>query len=107
LRRTNSAQRRKVEDAKRLVQLALGDAVRPDHPRGQKFVPMAKAEPVEVRSEAVYVLSLGEVAALLNISRAEVQRMTATGRMKSLLVGGLSVMVTTIEVERVLGERYA
>jgi excisionase family DNA binding protein len=107
LKKLNSAQRRKVEEAKRVVQLALGDAVWPDPPGGQKFVPIAKSEPVVVRSEAIYVLSLGEVAARLSISRAEVERMTASGRMKSVLVGGLSVVVPTSEVERVVGERHA
>src|ERR1051326_7147044 len=80
LSRSRSGQCRKVEEAKRVVELALGDAVRPDHAPVEKFVPMAKVEPIEVKSEAVYVLSLGEVAARLHISRAEVERMIAAGK---------------------------
>ena len=84
-----------------MVQLAHGDAVRRDHPEVEKFVPMAKAEPVQPRDESVLVLSPGEVAARLNIGRDEVERMIEAGKMRALMAGW-TVMVPTSEVERAL-----
>ncbi len=45
------------------------------------------------------MLTIGEVAARLNISRAEVERMIAAGKMRSLKAGW-TTMVPTSEVER-------
>lgn len=83
MRRGTSGQRRKVAEAKRVVQLALGDAVRGDHPQVTKSVPSAQAEPVQPKDESVRVLSLGEVAARLGISRDEVERMVEAGKMRA------------------------
>ncbi len=102
MRRSTSAQRRKVQEAKRLVQLALGDAVRPDHPKVEKFGPIATAKPAEPLDESVLVLSPGEVAARLNIGRDEVERMIRAGKIRALITGW-TVMVPTSEVARVLG----
>jgi excisionase family DNA binding protein len=98
--RNSSSQRRKVEEARRVVAEALGDQLRRDTPQGAaKFVPMAKAEPVEAKSETICVLSLGEVAARLNISRTELERMIAVGKLRALETG-YSLMVPSDEVER-------
>lgn len=84
-----------------MVQQALGDAVRRDQPEVEKYVPMARpVDPVPVKSEAIGVLFPGEVALRLGINTDEVERMIASGRMKSLTVGGLSVVVPVTEVER-------
>ena len=99
MRRSKSGQQRKVEEAKRVVQRALGDAGRGDHPRGEKYVPMARAEPVQARDESVLVLSLAEVAARMGISRGEVERMIAAETMWALPTGN-TVMVPSAEVER-------
>lgn len=53
-----------------------------------------------MKSETIAVLSLGEVAARLDISRAEVERMIAAGKLRGLATGW-TVMVPTSEVERV------
>lgn len=82
-----------------MVQLALGDAVRADHPQVEKFVLTTHAEPVQTTGESVLVLSLGEVAARLGIGRAEVERMIASGKLKALMAGWTAV-VQTSEVER-------
>ncbi len=82
-----------------MVQLALGDAVRGDHPQVTKSVPSAQAEPVQPKDESVRVLSLGEVAARLGISRDEVERMVEAGKMRALMAGW-TVVVPTSEVER-------
>jgi excisionase family DNA binding protein len=50
------------------------------------------------------VLTIGEVAARRDISRAEVERMIAGGRMRSLMAGW-TVVVPTSEVERLRSAR--
>jgi excisionase family DNA binding protein len=97
--RRHFGQRRKVAEARRVVQLVLGDAVRSDHPQVAKYVPTAQAEPVQARDESVHVLSLGEVAARLGISRGEVERMIAAGKMQALETG-FTLRVPSTEVER-------
>ena len=88
-----------------MVQLALGDAVRRDHPEVEKYVPMPRrVDPVPVRSEAIGVLFPGDAAARLGITRAEVERMIAARKMWALPTG-FTVTVPTSEVERVALER--
>jgi excisionase family DNA binding protein len=55
-----------------------------------------------VHSEAIGVLFPGEVALRLGITEDEVRKMIASGRIKSLPVGGLSVVVPVSEVERLV-----
>lgn len=99
-RRSNSDQRRKVEEARRVVRQARGDAARHDRPPPEKYVPVARpTESEPVKSEAIGVLFPGEVAVKLGISRDEVERMIAAGKMRAL-VAGFSLMVPTSEVER-------
>lgn len=75
MRRSTSGQRRKVEEVKRVVQLALGDAARRDAPQSAKYVPTTEpTEPIQVKDESVLVLTIDEVATRLDISRAEVDR---------------------------------
>ena len=80
-----------------MVAAALGDPVRrmPE----SKYLPVATAEPVEIRHETVGVLFLGEVAARLEIRRAEVERMIASGRLHPLPTG-FTFIVPISEVER-------
>jgi len=101
MRRARSGQRRKVEEARRVVQQALGDTPRPEPlPLSAKYVPTARPmETVQVKSQAVLVLTIGEVAARLDISRADVQRMIASGKMRGLETGW-TVIVPTSEVHR-------
>lgn len=73
-----------------MVAEALGDQLRGDAPETTaKYVPIKPAEPVQVKSEAIGVLFIGEVAARLGISRAEVERMIAAGKMRVLETGSL------------------
>jgi excisionase family DNA binding protein len=101
-RRNTSGQRRKVEEAKRVVQEALGDAAMRDQPQSESYVPLSlrPVDAVPVKSETIGVLFPGEAAARLGITDDEVRRMIASRRMKSLRVGGYSVVVPTSEVER-------
>jgi excisionase family DNA binding protein len=55
-------------------------------------------DPVPVRSEAIGVLFPGEAAAGLGITRAEIERMIAAGKMRALPTG-FTVTVPTSEVE--------
>ena len=54
---------------------------------------------VSQRSEAVYVLTIGEVASRLGIGRTEVERMISAGKMRTLETG-FTVMVPVNEVEK-------
>jgi hypothetical protein len=99
-RTSRSGQRRKVEEAKRVVQLALGDAARRDQPQVAKYVPTAKApEPAQPKSEAIDVLTLREAATRLGISTSEMEAMVKRGTVKSV-VAGWTTMVLASEVER-------
>ena len=98
MRRSQSSQRDKVRRAREIVDAALDDAARRDQPQVEKYVPKP-TEPVQVKSEAIGVLTIGEVATRLDISRAEVERMIASGRMRSL-EAGFTVVVPTSEVKR-------
>jgi excisionase family DNA binding protein len=103
MRGSRSNQHRKVEQARAVARLALGDTPRPEAlPVAAKYVPTTRpAEPLQVRSESIGVLLLGEVAARLGISRAEVERMIAAGKMRALPTG-YTKMIPTREVERLL-----
>jgi excisionase family DNA binding protein len=57
----------------------------------------------ETPSEAVYVLSLGEAAARLGISRRELEAMIAAGKIEALPTG-FTRMIPTTEVKRLLRE---
>jgi len=94
MRRSTSGQRRKVEEARAVVQQALGDKARKD-------APQVPTEPVQVKD---LVLTIGEVAVRLDISRAEVERMIAAGKMRALKAGW-TVVVRSNEVERIQSER--
>jgi hypothetical protein len=50
-----------------------------DQLEGPKYVPMSKPEPATIASDAIGVWTLGEVAAKLQISKAEVEGMIAAG----------------------------
>ncbi|HEY3085909.1 MAG TPA: helix-turn-helix domain-containing protein [Candidatus Dormibacteraeota bacterium] len=72
--------------------------------------PVARYVPVtplpqrdETPSEAVYVLSLGEAAARLGISRRELEAMIAAGKIEALPTG-FTRMIPTTEVKRLLRE---
>jgi hypothetical protein len=98
--RSRSDQRRKVEEARRVVQQALGDAARSDAPQTTKFVPTTKApEPPQPRSEAIGVLTLREAATRLGITTSEMEAMVERGTVKSLMVRW-TVVVPTSEAER-------
>jgi len=69
MRRRTSGQHRKAEEARRVVQQALGDAARRDGHKVAKFVPTTKApEPPQPKNEAIGVLTMREAAARLGIS---------------------------------------
>jgi hypothetical protein len=70
-RSSNSGQRSKADEARRVAGEALGDAARLDQPQAPKYVPLTKPpEPSPVRSEAIGVLFITEAATRLGISTA-------------------------------------
>jgi hypothetical protein len=74
VRRSKSGQRRKVEEAGRVVQQALGDAARREGSQVAKYAPTTKApEPPQSRSEAIDVLTLKEAATRLGITTSEME----------------------------------
>ena len=97
--RSRSNQHDKVQRARAVVAQALGDAARRGAPRATKFVPTTPPERVQVRSEAIAVLTMQEAATRLGISRGEVEVMVKRGTVKSLMAGW-TVVVPTVEVER-------
>jgi hypothetical protein len=101
MRRSTSGLRRKVEEARRVVQQALGAAARREvGPQVAKFSSTTKPpEPIQVEDESVLVLTIGEAATRLRISTSEMDAMVKHGTVKSV-VAGLTTMVPTSEVER-------
>jgi hypothetical protein len=99
-RGSRSGQHDKVEQARAIVAQALGDAARRDAPQATKFVPTTNpTEAVQVRSEAIAVLTMREAATRLGISTAEMEAMVKRGTVKSV-VAGWTAMVPTSEVRR-------
>jgi hypothetical protein len=100
MRGSRSNQHNKVERARAVVAQALGDAVRRDAPQAAKFMPTIKLqEHVQVRSEAIAVLTLKEAALRLGITTGELEAMVERGTVKSV-VAGWTVVVPSSEVER-------
>jgi hypothetical protein len=87
------------EEARAVVQQALGNAARRDQPQVEKYVPTKRAEAVQVKSEAIGVLTIGEAARRLGIGTAEMELLLKRGTVRSLMAGW-TVVVPTIEVER-------
>jgi sRNA-binding protein len=99
MRRSKSGQRQKVEQSRAIVAQALGDAARRDQPRAERYVHMSKhADPVEVKSEAIGVLTIGEAATRLGIGTSEMEAMVKNETVQSLMAGW-TVVVPTSEVE--------
>lgn len=100
MRRSKSGQRQKVEQARAIVAQALGDATRRDQLQVGKFVATAKpGEQVEVKMEAIPVLTISEAATRLGISTAEIDAMVKRGTVKSLMAGW-TVVIPSTEVDR-------
>jgi len=101
MRRSTSGQRRKVEEAKRVVQLALGDAVCGESPKAAAiYLPLTKpTEPVPVHDESVIVLTLREAAMRLGITTGEMESMVKRRTVKSL-TAGWTTMIPVSEVAR-------
>ena len=99
-----SSQREKVRRALEIARKALGDAAKPNQPQATKYVGDTRPEPVHRSTESIGVWTLGEVAVKLQITRAEVERMIAAGRLTGLRAGW-TVMVPSVEVERLLRQR--
>lgn len=104
MRGRRSNQHEKVEQARAVVAQALGDATRKDgpHQAPEKYVPVTKQhEPVQVKSEAIGVLTMKEAATRLGITTSEMEAMVERGAVKSL-VAGWTVVVQTSEVGRLM-----
>jgi excisionase family DNA binding protein len=104
VKRRSARQQRKVEEARRIAREALGGAARADQPTRAKYVPTSRPEPVPMHTEATGVWTPNEVAAKLRVSRAEVERMIAAGKLTGLPTG-FTVTVPTSEVERLRRSR--
>jgi hypothetical protein len=104
--RSASGRRREVAVARRQSRLALGrdpdqadayDAPLPK--RSTKHLPQTQ-QPVEARpDESIGVLLVGEAAARLGMSRAELERMIEAGKIKTL-PGQFAPLIPSREVER-------
>jgi excisionase family DNA binding protein len=100
----------RVVDARKQARSALGhdpnqtdlfDA--PPPKKARPYVPLAP--PVEPRrDESIAVLNLGEAGARLGISRAELEKMIASGKIEALPTG-FTRMIPTREVKRLVGRR--
>jgi hypothetical protein len=101
-----SGQKRKVEEARAVVQQALGDALRRDGPQATaKYKPMTKPiEPAQVKSGAIPVVTLREAAGRLGITTEAMEAMVKRGMVKSL-TAGWTVVGPTSEVERLRHSR--
>jgi excisionase family DNA binding protein len=98
--RSRSGQHEKVQRARAVVAQALGDAARRDQLQVRKFAAIAKpGERVEVKMEAIPVLTISEAATRLGITKDELEAMVKRGTVKSLMAGW-TVVVPTSEVER-------
>ena len=95
----------RVEAARRQARSELGDGVRPGpaygrSPRRSGTRPV-EPKPVPTRGSAgtVAVLTLGETAARLGLSRSELERMIAARKIETL-TAGFARMIPIAEVER-------
>src|SRR5207249_2923937 len=95
MRHSTSGQRRKVGEARRVVQQALGDAARRDGlEKSTKFVPLAKPpEPVQRKDESIGVLTIHEAATRLGISTDEMEAMVKRGTVKSVVAGWTTMVL--------------
>ncbi len=101
MRRSRSGQHEKVEQARAVVAQALGEAARRDGPCvAATYIPITKSpEPTQRKSEAIGVLTVREAATRLGITTGEVERMVASGALKSLMAGW-TVVVPTSELAK-------
>lgn len=100
----------KVIDARRLSREALGWTTeqpglfdRPPKPRSRTSPPPFPAEPPQ-RSEAIGVLTLGETAARLGVTRKELEAMIASGTIASFETG-FTRTIPSAEIDRILAAR--
>jgi excisionase family DNA binding protein len=104
---SRSGQHLKVRQAREIARAALGDQARLDAPTGsQKYVGESLASIPQSRpSESIGVWTLGEAAAKLQISKPEVERMIAAGKLRALPTG-FTVTVPSVEVEELIRESH-
>ena len=97
--------RERVEAARRQARLALGKDPTSENdysgqPKAQSAPPQPAAPPA-THDAAVLVSTLGEAAARLGVSRAQLERMIDAGAVQALPTG-FTRMIPTSEVERLL-----
>jgi hypothetical protein len=99
--RSRSSQRRKVEQARAIVDQALGDVSQRDGPRmASKYMPITKpTKPVQPKSEPIGVLTLRESAVRLGLSTDEMEALVKQGSVKTLMAGW-TVFVPSNEIEK-------
>ena len=97
----------RVLDARRASRESLGhdpsqgdlfDA--PPKKKSGIYVPSQPPSAEPRQDESIHVLTLGEAAARLGLSRGDLERMIAAGRVDTVRAGGLTRMIPTGEVER-------
>jgi len=102
----------RVEAARRQARDELGAGVRPGPayvpPRrnGGKSYVEPQSPPIRRPPDTVAVLTLGETAARLGLSRSELERMIAAGKVETL-TAGLARMIPMTEVERLAKQASA
>lgn len=102
----------KVLDSRRQAREALGrdpeqvdlfDSPLPK--KSPRYMPLSQPAPELRRDESIGVLTLGEAAARLGLSRDELERLIEARKIETVLVGGLTRMIPTREVERLATRR--
>jgi hypothetical protein len=90
-----------------VVEEVLGDKAHPDYRSPSPTNPIAKPQQAAsgpLKNESIGVVTIGEAAIRLNMSKSEVERLVAGGVVKSLRAGWTTVVPTT-EVERIRSAR--
>jgi hypothetical protein len=100
---SRSSQREKVKQARAIADAALGDATHRDY-RSEptiKAVPRDESHLVHPADESIQVLTVREAAIRVGLSSNELERMVATGAVRSLTAGWTTVIPLS-EVERLI-----
>jgi excisionase family DNA binding protein len=93
-----------VRRAREQARLSLGrDPAQGDSLDSQasRHIPTSRPAPIESHSKPEYVLTLGEAAARLGVSRADLETMIAAGKIEALPTG-YTRTIPTRDVERVM-----
>jgi hypothetical protein len=108
--RSGRGRLQRVLDARRQARAGLGRGPADSDlfaapPKARKALPPPPAPAPVQGSPGIGVLSLGEAAGRLGITRAELETMIDSAKVVTLPVGDVGRVVPTSEVERLRGDR--